>query len=99
MRGKEMLAGAVSCKCVFYFEPPKNTPKKRIGEMIGEGYTAKIDTDNLLKAVTDSITGIVYEDDKQIVVIHGEKRYGIPARAEVLICEDVRKRNADESPL
>lgn len=88
MHGRKMLTGAVVCRCVFYFEPPKSTPKKRIADMLGAGYTMKIDTDNLLKSVTDAISGIVYEDDKQIVIIHGEKRYGYPARAEVVISEE-----------
>jgi len=41
-----------------------------------------------LKAVMDAVSGIVYEDDKQIVSVRGEKRYGYPARVEVEICKE-----------
>ena len=88
MDGREPMEGAVMCKCKFLFEPPKSMSKKKAKEIIGKGYTAKKDVDNLLKAVMDAISGIVYEDDKQIVSVRGEKRYGYPARVEVEICEE-----------
>lgn len=85
--GREPLQGALECKCKFYFEPPKSMSKKRASAMVGSWCMVKKDTDNLIKSVTDSISGIVYVDDKQIVSLQGEKRYGYPARAEVEICE------------
>ena len=88
MGAQEPLQGAVRCKCKFYFEPPKSMSKKKADGLIGKGYTGRKDADNLLKSVTDAISGIVYEDDKQIVFICGEKRYGYPARVEVEICEE-----------
>ena len=88
MRGKEPMTGAVSCYCYFVFEPPKSTPKGKIQDMIHAWYTIKPDTDNLLKSITDAVSGIVYIDDKQIAYICGEKRYGYPARVEVAIREE-----------
>ena len=88
MRGRKPLTGVISCDCYFVFEPPKSTPKGKIIDMIHAYHTTKPDTDNLLKAITDSLSGIVYVDDKQIAVIRGEKRYGYPARAEVEISEE-----------
>lgn len=85
---KEPLGGALMVSCRFYFEPPKSVSSKKATAMVGAWYTKKKDTDNLLKSVTDGISGIVYIDDKQIVSLHGEKRYGYPARVEVDICEE-----------
>ena len=88
MGGREPMEGALECKCKFYFEPPKSMSKKRASAMVGSWCMVKKDTDNLIKSVTDSISGIVYVDDKQIVSLQGEKRYGYPARVEVEICEE-----------
>ena len=46
----------------------------------------KPDIDNVVKAVCDSINGVVYVDDTQIVDLHATKVYGEPY-VEVLIKE------------
>jgi Holliday junction resolvase RusA-like endonuclease len=48
--------------------------------------TKKPDIDNVVKAVCDSINGVVYVDDTQIVDLHATKVYGEPY-VEVLIKE------------
>lgn len=35
----------------------------------------KPDLDNLIKSVVDGLSGILFEDDKQIVALHASKRY------------------------
>lgn len=61
----------------FYFMPPKSYSRKRINA-IYEGeelYTKKPDADNLAKAVTDAMNGVVYNDDAQITVMTISKDY------------------------
>ena len=62
----------------FYFTPPKSYSKKRIQaiESKEELFTKRVDLDNLIKAVTDSMNGIMYEDDSQIVGLTAGKHYG-----------------------
>ena len=44
--------------------------------------TVKPDTDNYYKAVSDALTGILWEDDNQIVEIHVGKWYSDQPRVE-----------------
>ncbi len=59
------------CKIVFYLPMPKSWSKKKRAQMIGQPHTQKIDVDNLIKSVMDS----VYKDDAHIWSIWGEKRW------------------------
>jgi crossover junction endodeoxyribonuclease RusA len=47
--------------------------------------TKKPDADKLLRAVLDSMTGIAYEDDSQVVRVFAEKKYGSPEKTVVTI--------------
>lgn len=47
----------------------------------------KPDIDNVFKAVTDAMTGIIWADDNQIVETHISKYYGSAPRVEVEIEE------------
>ncbi len=67
----------VSITVDFYFQRPKSAPKKRIG------MTVKPDCDKLTRAILDALTGIVYNDDSQVVSIVANKHYGVPERCEI----------------
>ena len=62
--------GAISLDCAFIFARPKSLPKKVVD------HTKKPDLDNLLKALKDAMTGIVWHDDAQIVSLSARKDYG-----------------------
>jgi len=49
----------------------------------------KPDIDNIIKAYLDSMNGIVYDDDTQVVSLHSTKVYGTIGMVEVLIKEDI----------
>lgn len=49
--------------------------------------TVKPDTDNYYKAVSDALTGILWEDDNQIVEIHVGKWYSDQPRVEIEVEE------------
>lgn len=74
---RAMLAGSftrdevtpITVKLVFRVRPPKRMPRNR------RGPTVKPDIDKLTRAVLDAMTGVVYEDDAQIVLLIAEKRY------------------------
>lgn len=64
---QEPLVGPLSLKVVFYIERPK-TVKRQFPEV-------KPDLDNYIKAISDSLNGVVYKDDCQIIKIQAIKLY------------------------
>ena len=66
----------------FYFTKPKSAKKRR-------GMTVKPDGDKLLRAVFDSLKGVLFHDDAQVVEFHARKHYGGPERVTVEIREAI----------
>lgn len=67
----------------FYFKRPKSAPKSRVMP------TVKPDTDKLIRAILDALTGILYHDDAQVVKVTAMKHYGDPERVEIRVEEAV----------
>jgi Holliday junction resolvase RusA-like endonuclease len=72
----------------FFFDKPKSA-KKSLREKI-----TKPDVDKLLRSLADSLTGVVFRDDAQIVDCHVRKEFGLPSRVEV----SVGIKEAQETP-
>ena len=72
-----LIAGPLSLDIRFFMPIPKSTSKKNRAKMIsGEiPHTKTPDLDNILKWAADCMTGIVYQDDRQIIEIHATKQY------------------------
>lgn len=70
--------GAVTVSVDFYFDRPKSQKK-------ATHKTTKPDLDKTLRAIFDSLTGIVFEDDSQITACSATKGFGQPARAEIRV--------------
>lgn len=49
----------------------------RLGKTKSEPHTVTPDTDKLLRAVFDALTGLAYIDDKQVVHVTASKRYAV----------------------
>lgn len=49
--------------------------------------TIKPDTDNIAKIILDSLNGIAYKDDKQVIRLQVEKRYAEEPSVSVWISE------------
>lgn len=84
MRGNDYMmfnAEPLECRVRFIFPLPKTRKNPWA--------TSRPDLDNLYKAVTDSMIGIVYKDDAQIVRASIEKAYEIngDGRAEIWVRE------------
>ena len=76
---------AVDVSIIWTLTKPKSTPKKLIYP------TKKPDADKLMRAVLDSLTGVAYEDDSQVVRARIEKQYGGPERTEVVVRQRIEE--------
>lgn len=72
MRGRPPMTGEVKLHADFY----KPKPKPRKGKPEQVSFIG--DVDRYLNAVLDSLIGICYEDDRQVVQISGAKIFGKP---------------------
>lgn len=77
--GLSTMRGPVKLEATFYFPKPKSTPKRVIYK------TTKPDLSKLLRALEDSMSGIVYVDDAQICDLRVAKSFGCPAGVEVRV--------------
>jgi len=72
---------------VFYFSVPKSTSTAKRKQMLRDDihHMIKPDNDNLQKYYLDCMTGIIYEDDCQVVDIHARKVYGDSPRTVICV--------------
>lgn len=78
-RPGKLLDFPLRLTATFYLLRPKSKPKS-------EEYPAtKPDFDNLVKAITDALEGVIYTNDSRIVEAHICKRYGDPPRVEICL--------------
>ncbi len=66
--GFKPIASAVKVQLDFVMSKPKSA--KRAFPSV------KPDLDKLVRAVLDGLTGVVYEDDSQVILISASKTYG-----------------------
>lgn len=64
--------GPVTLSVSFYFTRPKSKTYKKKKNLL-EFKTTKPDLDNLIKIIMDSLSGIIYRDDAQIVMLSAKK--------------------------
>lgn len=88
--GGMKLQGAIKAEVKAYFPIPKSASKKKQKAM-AEGEIKPItvlkDADNVCKAVLDALNSVAYDDDRQVVELHGYKLYSDEPRTEVVLEE------------
>lgn len=72
MNGRPMLDGEVHLSVTFVFPRPKKHAKMKESPM---WHSSPPDVSKLIRAVEDSMSGIVFVDDRKIVSVYGEKQY------------------------
>lgn len=88
MREKERIdrPHAVRIRVAFCFDRPKKHLRKGAVRIDAPEYhTARPDSDKLLRALLDSMSEVVFEDDSQVAVIRVEKVYSRTAETLVTI--------------
>ena len=87
MRGHSAFPKEIPLKCVItiWQKMPKRFTKKQkeLAENEFLRPTVKPDVDNVAKAITDAMNGIVYADDSQIVELVCGKYYAVEPRVMV----------------
>jgi Holliday junction resolvase RusA-like endonuclease len=85
--------GAIRIELTFYMPIPKSASKKNKRLMVENviKHVKKPDTDNMVKALLDSINKIAYKDDSQITQLISRKRYATDGNVGIymVITEDV----------
>ena len=87
MGASEPLEGALEAFIYVTFAVPASYSKKRTEACLSgqEKHTKKPDLDNVVKAVLDGMSDIVFLSDSQITSIYATKVYGEVAKVEVLV--------------
>ena len=73
----KFIEGPVRAKIEVYYKIPKSYTKKRV-QAIRDGLEMplkKPDIDNCIKVILDSLNGIAYKDDSQIVEVIAVKKW------------------------
>jgi crossover junction endodeoxyribonuclease RusA len=73
MNDRALLLDGVRLTVAFFLPRPKSLPKRVTC------HTKTPDLDKALRAIGDSLSGVCYRDDSQIVEIVAMKRYAAPA--------------------
>lgn len=86
--GRELVRGPIKVQMDFYRpRPGAHFGKKGVRPSAPPYPITRPDLLKLARAVEDAMTGIIYADDSQIVVEVLTKRFGEPARVDVLISQ------------
>jgi Holliday junction resolvase RusA-like endonuclease len=74
--GDVLIEGPLVMWATFYFKRPKAHFKKSgLRDDAPLYHSGTPDSDKLLRAIGDAMTGVVYHDDKQLAEVHVQKRY------------------------
>lgn len=88
---EELIECPLKIDAAFYIQPPNYiSSKKKLKEKLEAEEifcSKKPDIDNYLKALLDSMTGIVFKDDGQVVECRARKLYSLRPRIEFEIIE------------
>jgi|SRR5690625_628512 len=69
--------------------PPSWSKRKQQQALTGEvSPCVKPDIDNFIKAALDSLSGVVFADDKQVVRVEASKRYSLQPKLVVTVARE-----------
>ena len=82
---RKPLEGAVSFFIALHMPIPSSYSKKRSEGLKNTPHMKRPDIDNLIKLVMDSLNGVAWDDDNQVVKIGAVKIYSDNPRTEIEI--------------
>ena len=93
MAGKQRIEkpNAVVVEVAFYFDRPQlHSNTKGVRPTAPMYHTKAPDVDKLLRALFDSMTGVVFHDDSQVSVVRAVKMYGPIAKTTVVVTQKLQ---------
>lgn len=85
MGDQPLMDGPLSMMIFAVWPWPKSWSEKKKKKQGAHYKTSKPDADNVGKIVSDSLNGIVFGDDAQVVDLRVIKQYGLTAQTRVVI--------------
>lgn len=94
--GQPNLTGQIKADIIVYFDVPQSASKTKKTEMLLNMIrpTKKPDCDNIAKIILDSLNGIAYADDKQIISLSVEKYYSDTPKVCLILKEVTENEDA-----
>ena len=87
-QGGESFAGApVMVEIEASYPMPKSWSKRKREETRGTYSDVKVDIDNLAKVIFDAGNGVIWDDDKAVVVLIASKRWADTGGVEITITD------------
>lgn len=83
MRGQPLIEGPVGMVVTATFPIPASWAKKR--QELAHWHTSRPDGDNIIKAASDALNGIVWRDDSQVARCSFTKVYGATPGLHVFV--------------
>ncbi len=77
--------GNIYAQIDFFIQIPKSWSKKKKLSKQGQYCDNNADIDNYCKAILDSLNGVYYEDDRQVVMLKARMYWSNTSRTEVTI--------------
>ena len=88
MENEKPLEGALALFVDCEFPVPDSWPKyKKQAALNGQWHTSHKDLDNVVKNALDAISGICFEDDKQVALLLAAKHYSNETKTKITIFE------------
>ncbi len=84
---EKYLEGLIFADMTFFIPMAKSWPKKRKAESLGRYCNNNADLDNYEKAILDSLSGVIFHDDCQIVTQVSRKIWSEKGSTEVFLRE------------
>lgn len=70
------ITGPVRIAVIATFAPAASWSKRKVAALVGQPHTQKPDSDNIVKAIKDSLNRIAWVDDSQVAEMFVSKVWG-----------------------
>ena len=75
----------ISMKVIVTRGLPRSWSKRKRAELDGKWAPHKPDTGNIALACCDALSGVLYEDDRQVVELYSSQRWGLGHNTEITL--------------
>ena len=80
---RRLTRNPIGMKVIVARGMPKSWSKRKRAELDGGWAPHKPDTGNIALACCDALSGVLYEDDRQVVELYSSQRWGLEHNTEI----------------